>query len=138
MAIPPKFVGMPIKRREDPRLITGTATYVDDIHLSGMSYMEILRSPYAHARIVRIDTQAARHDPRVLAVLTGADTIDTPGPVPIGEVDLPNLKLPSITRWLSARYGMSESRSPSSWPPTAMPPAMRWSSSRWNLIHSRR
>jgi carbon-monoxide dehydrogenase large subunit len=45
MAIPPKFVGMPIKRREDPRLITGSATYVDDLHLPGMTYMEILRSP---------------------------------------------------------------------------------------------
>ena len=94
MAIPPKFVGMPIKRREDPRLITGTATYVDDLHLPGMTYMEMLRSPYAHARIVRIDTQAARHDPRVLAVLTGEDIIEIPGPLAIGDVDLPNLKLP--------------------------------------------
>ncbi len=95
MAIPPKFVGMPIKRREDPRLITGTATYVDDLQLPGMTYMELLRSPYAHARIVRIDTQAARHDPRVLAVLTGEDIREIPGPVAIGEVDLPNLKLPT-------------------------------------------
>src|SRR5882724_10702065 len=94
MAIPPKFVGMPIKRREDPRLITGTATYVDDLHLPGMTYMELLRSPYAHARIVRIDTQAARRDPRVLAVYTGDDIIEVPGPLPIGEADLPNLKLP--------------------------------------------
>jgi aerobic carbon-monoxide dehydrogenase large subunit len=94
MAIPPKFVGTPIKRREDPRLITGTATYVDDLHLLGMTYMAVLRSPYAHARIVRLDTQAARDDPRVLAVLTGDDIKEVPGPLPIGDVDLPNLKLP--------------------------------------------
>ena len=83
MAIPPKFVGMPIKRREDPRLITGTATYVDDLQLPGMTYMELLRSPYAHARIVRIDTQAARHDPRVLAVLTGEDIQRSPARWPL-------------------------------------------------------
>jgi carbon-monoxide dehydrogenase large subunit len=94
MAIPPKFVGMPIKRREDPRLITGTATYVDDLHLPGMTYMAVLRSPYAHARIIRIDTQAARHDPRVLAVLTGDDIAEVPGPLSIAEIDLANLKLP--------------------------------------------
>src|SRR5919108_542950 len=94
MAIPPKFVGTPIKRREDPRLITGTATYVDDLHLLGMTYMAVLPSPYAHARIMRIDTQAARDDPRVLAVLTGDDIKEVPGPLPIGDVDLPNLKLP--------------------------------------------
>jgi aerobic carbon-monoxide dehydrogenase large subunit len=94
MAIPPKFVGMPIKRREDPRLITGTATYVDDLHLPGMAFMEILRSPYAHARIVGIDTQPTRQDPRVLAVLTGDDITEVPGPLSIGELDLPNLKVP--------------------------------------------
>jgi carbon-monoxide dehydrogenase large subunit len=94
MALPPKFVGMPIKRREDPRLITGTATYVDDLHLPGMTYMAVLRSPYAHARIVRIDTQAARRDPRVVAVLTGDDIAEVPGPLSIGEIDLPDLKLP--------------------------------------------
>src|SRR5918996_4303460 len=95
MALPPKFVGMPIKRREDPRLITGTAPYVDDLHLPGMTYMAVLRSPYAHARIVSIDTQTAHHDPRVLAVLTGDDITEVPGPLSIGEIDLPNLKLPT-------------------------------------------
>ncbi len=94
MAIPPKFVGMPIKRREDPRLISGTATYVDDLQLPGMTYMAVLRSPYAHARILSIDAQAARNDPRVLAVLTGDDIAEVPGPLSIGEVELPNLKLP--------------------------------------------
>src|SRR5262245_50500779 len=95
MALAPKFVGMPIKRREDPRLITGTATYVDDLQLPGMTYMALLRSPYAHARLTRIDTQAVRGDPRLLAVLTGDDIAEVPGPLSIGEIDLPNLKLPS-------------------------------------------
>jgi len=95
MAMLPKFVGTPIKRREDPRLITGTATYVDDLHLPGTAFMAALRSPYAHARIVRIDTQAARADPRVLAVLTGDDIKEFPGPLPIGAIDLPDLKLPA-------------------------------------------
>jgi carbon-monoxide dehydrogenase large subunit len=59
-----------------------------------MTYIAVLRSPYAHARIVSIDTQAARSDPRVLAVLTGDDIKEVPGPLSIGEIELPNLKLP--------------------------------------------
>jgi aerobic carbon-monoxide dehydrogenase large subunit len=94
MALPPKFVGMPIKRREDPRLITGTATYVDDLHLPGLTYMAVLRSPYAHARIARLDTQATGQDRHVLAVLTGEDIKEVPGPLPIADVELPDLKLP--------------------------------------------
>jgi carbon-monoxide dehydrogenase large subunit len=94
MAVPPKFVGMPVKRREDPRLITGTATYVDDVQLPGMTYLAVLRSPHAHARLVRLDIQAARADPRVLMVLTGEDVKEALGPLPIGEIDLPHLKLP--------------------------------------------
>ena len=93
MAIPPKFIGMPVKQREAPRLITGTSTYVDDLHLPRMASMAILRSPYAHAHIVRIDTQAARRNPRVLAVLTSDDITVVPGPLSIGEIDVPNLKL---------------------------------------------
>jgi aerobic carbon-monoxide dehydrogenase large subunit len=94
MAIPPKFVGMPIKRREDPRLITGTATYVDDLYLPGLTYMAVLRSPFAHARLLRLDTQAAGRNPQVLAVLTGDDIKEVLGPLPIADVELPDLKLP--------------------------------------------
>src|SRR5713101_718276 len=57
------MVGTPIKRREDPRLITGQATYVDDITLLGMLHMAVLRSPYGHARIKSINTEAARKHP---------------------------------------------------------------------------
>ena len=62
-----------IRRREDPRLITGTATYTDDIQLPGMAHAAILRSPYAHARIKSIDTSAAEAADGVVAVFAGAD-----------------------------------------------------------------
>src|SRR6516162_10586748 len=68
-----ELVGAPIRRREDPRLITGQATYVDDIKLLGMLHMAVLRSPYGHARITNINTDAARKYPGVLAVYTAED-----------------------------------------------------------------
>src|SRR2546430_17583574 len=67
------MLGAPIKRREDPRLITGQATYVDDIKLLGMLHMAILRSPYGHAHIKSINTEAARNHPGVVAVFTAED-----------------------------------------------------------------
>ena len=63
-----------IRRREDPRLITGRATYTDDIKLPGMAHAAILRSVYAHAAIKSIDTSEAKSQPGVLAVFTGKDT----------------------------------------------------------------
>ena len=63
-----------IRRREDPRLITGRATYTDDVKLPGMAYAAILRSPHAHARIRSVDTSAAASADGVAAVYTGADT----------------------------------------------------------------
>jgi carbon-monoxide dehydrogenase large subunit len=69
-------VGTSIKRREDPRLITGEAKYIDDLQLPGLTYAAILRSPYAHARIKSINTEAAKAVPGVLAVYTGQDFAD--------------------------------------------------------------
>ncbi|MGV0798628.1 molybdopterin cofactor-binding domain-containing protein, partial [Mycolicibacterium elephantis] len=60
-------------RKEDPRFIRGRGNYVDDVVLPGMLHLAILRSPYAHARIVGIDTSAAQAHPKVKAVVTGAD-----------------------------------------------------------------
>ena len=60
-------------RKEDPRFIRGRGNYVDDVSLPGMLHLAILRSPYAHARIVGIDTTAAQAHPKVKAVVTGAD-----------------------------------------------------------------
>ncbi|MGD2069935.1 MAG: aerobic carbon-monoxide dehydrogenase large subunit, partial [Gemmatimonadota bacterium] len=66
-------MGHRMKRKEDPRFIRGRGRYVDDIKLPGMLYMDIVRSPYAHARILDIDASAALETPGVLAVITGKD-----------------------------------------------------------------
>jgi len=84
------MLGAPIKRREDPRLITGQATYVDDIKLHGMLHMAVLRSPYGHARINSINTETARNHPGVLAVYTAEDLKGAVGniaiAVPLGKI----------------------------------------------------
>jgi carbon-monoxide dehydrogenase large subunit len=67
------LIGARMKRVEDPGMITGTATYIDDLKLAGMAHVAILRSPYAHARIKRIDTAKAAEQPGVVAVYTGKD-----------------------------------------------------------------
>lgn len=77
------MLGTSIKRREDPRLITGEATYVDDIKLVGMLHMAVLRSPYGHARINSINTEAARNHPGVVAVYTAEDLKGAVQPVPV-------------------------------------------------------
>jgi len=68
-----KLFGASIKRREDPRFITGKGNYVDDVKLPGMTYAAFVRSPHAHARIRGIDAARARAHPGVVAVFTGAD-----------------------------------------------------------------
>jgi aerobic carbon-monoxide dehydrogenase large subunit len=60
-------------RKEDARFVRGRGTFVDDIRLPGMLHSAVLRSPFAHARIVSVDTTAAEAHPKVRAVLTGAD-----------------------------------------------------------------
>ncbi|MBB4662080.1 aerobic carbon-monoxide dehydrogenase large subunit [Conexibacter arvalis] len=62
-----------LKRKEDARFIRGQGRYVDDVQLPGMLHGAVLRSPYAHARIVSIDVSAAQQHPKVHAVLTGRD-----------------------------------------------------------------
>ena len=71
---PARVFGSGIRRREDPRLLTGTARYTADLTLPGMVHAAILRSPHAHARLRGIDTSAAKRAPGVVAVFTGADT----------------------------------------------------------------
>jgi len=72
---PAKVCGMGhrMKRKEDPRFIQGRGRYVDDVKLPGMVYMDIVRSPYAHAKILKIDASEALATPGVLAVITGED-----------------------------------------------------------------
>jgi carbon-monoxide dehydrogenase large subunit len=64
-------MGHSIKRKEDPRFIRGLGRYVDDIQLPGMLYLDIVRSPFAHANIKSINTERAMKVPGVLAVITG-------------------------------------------------------------------
>src|SRR5438309_7904093 len=84
------MLGSPIKRREDPRLITGQSTYVDDIKIPGMLNMAVLRSPYGHARINSINTEAARNHSGVVAVYTAEDLKGAVGnvaiAVPLGKI----------------------------------------------------
>lgn len=72
---PPEINGMGhrMKRKEDPRFIQGKGHYLDDVKLPGMLHMDIVRSPYAHAKILNIDASAALATPGVLAVITGKD-----------------------------------------------------------------
>src|SRR6266568_3760901 len=67
----PKWLGKSVKRKEDERFVRGAGNYVDDIVLPGMLHMSILRSPFAHARILSIDTSRAAALPGVVAVVTG-------------------------------------------------------------------
>src|SRR5919202_5812200 len=66
-------IGHSVRRKEDPRFIRGQGNYVDDLKLPGMLYMDIVRSPYAHARITAIDSSRALEVPGVVAVVTGKD-----------------------------------------------------------------
>lgn len=76
------YIGARIPRREDAHLLIGRGAYVDDLAIPGVLHAAVLRSPYAHARIVSINTEPARHAPGVLAVVTGQDIADIQGPWP--------------------------------------------------------
>jgi carbon-monoxide dehydrogenase large subunit len=78
-----RYFGERIKRNEDPRLLTGQALFVDDVHLPDMAHAAFVRSPYAHARIVSVDVSAALQREGVIAVFTAADLGDywKPGPL---------------------------------------------------------
>src|SRR5258708_12237473 len=66
-------IGQPVPREEDPYLVRGAGRYVDDVQAVGQTRAWVLRSPHAHAEVVRIDATAARAMPGVLLVLTGND-----------------------------------------------------------------
>ncbi len=67
------FIGKPVKRREDKRFLKGKGKYTDDIKLPGMTHAAFVRSPYAHAKILSIDSEAAKNADGVVAIFTGAD-----------------------------------------------------------------
>jgi carbon-monoxide dehydrogenase large subunit len=79
------MIGASIKRKEDFRFLTGTGRYTDDVTLAHQTWGVFLRSPYAHARIKRIDTTAAKAAPGVVAIFTGEDVAaDKVGGLPCG------------------------------------------------------
>src|SRR5438045_8375047 len=75
--------GARVKRNEDPRLLTGRAQFVDDVHLPNMAHVAFKRSDYAHARILSVDVEAARAMPGVVAVYTAEDLGDFWQPSPL-------------------------------------------------------
>ena len=79
-----RWVGTSVRRREDPRLLTGRGTFVDDLTLPNLYHAAVLRSPRPHARILSYDTSEAERHPGVLAVLTGDDVKEMSRPFPVG------------------------------------------------------
>jgi len=97
-----KHVGQSIRRKEDPRLITGRAKYVDDLVLPHMLHMAVVRSPEAHANIVSIDASAALAIPGIKAVYTGEDMSDLLAPLPMAWGP-PGVEMKAPERWPLAR-----------------------------------
>ena len=92
-----RLFGATVKRREDPRLITGKGMYTDDFKLPGMLHMAILRSPYAHARITWLDVSKAQQIPGVHAVITGKDLPGNVNPIPTAWlIPASDLKTPAV------------------------------------------
>jgi len=90
------WVGRPLTRKEEPRLVRGQGKFIDDFKLPGMVYMKLVRSPYGHARVAKVNVDAAESHPGVLCTLTGVEVarLVQPfieiGPEPGGKiVDLP-------------------------------------------------
>src|SRR3984893_7044623 len=83
------FIGRPLPRFEDLRFVRGAGRFTDDIALPGQAYAVFVRSPHAHARLVRVDAQAARDRPGVLAILTGDDYAAD------GHVGIPQAPMPA-------------------------------------------
>jgi aerobic carbon-monoxide dehydrogenase large subunit len=77
-----RYTGQPVKRFEDPSLLTGKGSFVDDMRLPDMLYAVVLRSPHAHARIRSIDAAVARNAPGVVRVLTAEDFADAVKDIP--------------------------------------------------------
>lgn len=95
-------VGRALRRKEDPRLITGKGRYVEDIGLPGMLWASIVRSPVAHATIASIDTSQAAARPGIEAVFTAEDMSDLAGPLPMAWAP-PGVEVNNPEHWPLAR-----------------------------------
>src|SRR5215208_941033 len=96
-----KWVGQAMRRKEDPRMITGRGRYVDDMVVPGMLYMAVVRSPEAHARITSIDASAAKELPGIHGVFTAAD-LDLATPLPMAWVP-PGVEIKTPEHWPLAK-----------------------------------
>jgi carbon-monoxide dehydrogenase large subunit len=98
---PGRYVGAPLRRSEDERLLRGNGRYVDDIELPGQLHAAFVRSVHANARLISIDTAAAAAAPGVHLVLTGTDlgalNVPLPAFVPDGNMRHPRTQLPLAT-----------------------------------------
>jgi len=88
----PGWIGRPLKRREDHRLLVGSGRYVDDIRPPGCLHVALLRSPHGHARIARIDVEQARRAPGVVAVVLGGE-VSHLAPMPVNRL-VPDMRVP--------------------------------------------
>ncbi len=92
---PAAVIGTRLLRKEDPALLTGEAKFTDDLAIPGALSVALARSPYAHARITRVDTSAAAGMPGVVAVYSGAELRDLwAGPMPCAWAVTPDMKSP--------------------------------------------
>jgi carbon-monoxide dehydrogenase large subunit len=96
-----KWVGQALKRKEDPRMITGRGRYVDDMVAAGMLHMHVVRSTEAHAKILSIDATGARELPGIFGVFTAED-LDLAAPLPMAWVP-PGVELHSPEHWPLAK-----------------------------------
>lgn len=88
------LIGARARRSEDPRLLVGNGRYLDDVRLPGMLEAAVLRSPFPHARIVRIDVSRARELPGVFDVITGSELPDLVDPQPVIWQVIPGQRMP--------------------------------------------
>src|SRR6185503_1304147 len=86
-----KYFGAAVPRREDPRFLRGDGRFIDDVVLAGLVHAAFLRSPYAHARLARLNTDAARAMPGVVGVFTFGDLARWLKPLPLFGAPPPGL-----------------------------------------------
>src|SRR5260370_25766932 len=91
---PAAQIGQARLRKEDAKLITGQANWTDNIRLPGMLHLAFLRSPYAHAKITRVDVSAALEQPGVIAAFSGADFAAEQGSLPCAWPVTPDIVIP--------------------------------------------
>src|SRR6185436_3810533 len=89
------LIGARVKRKEDPRLITGKGNYVGDLKLPGMHHVAFVRSPYGHVRIRAIDAKTALNQPILVAIITAIDVPPLCGPMPIGGGEAAAARVPA-------------------------------------------